>query len=64
MKLAKFCRNEGQLDSFSKITADILKQKDPRTNLPFVDVVMDAAGQKGTGMTSVNALDMGVPAQQ
>ena len=56
--------NKGQLDSFLvEITADILKQKDPRTNLPFVDVVMDAAGQKGTGKwTSVNALDMGVPA--
>ena len=56
--------NQGQLDSFLvEITADILKQKDPRTNLPFVDVVMDAAGQKGTGKwTSVNALDMGVPA--
>ena len=36
--------NKGQLDSFLvEITADILKQKDPRTNLPFVDVVMDAA---------------------
>src|SRR5207249_1663186 len=29
----------------------------------FVDVVLDAAGQKGTGKwTSVNALDMGIPA--
>ena len=54
----------GELDSFLiEITGDILKQKDPRTNEPFVDIVLDAAGQKGTGKwTSVNALDMGVPA--
>ena len=56
--------NKGELDSFLiEITGDILKQKDPRTNEPFVDIVLDAAGQKGTGKwTSVNALDMGVPA--
>jgi 6-phosphogluconate dehydrogenase len=56
--------NEGELDSFLiEITGDILKQVDPRTKKPFVDVVLDAAGQKGTGKwTSVNALDMGVPA--
>src|SRR5690606_6141710 len=46
-----------------EITADILKQKDPDTKKPFVDVVLDTAGQKGTGKwTSVNALDMGVAA--
>ena len=56
--------NQGILDSFLvEITADILKQKDPSTGKAFVDVVLDAAGQKGTGKwTSVNALDMGVPA--
>ena len=56
--------NEGSLDSFLiEITADILKQADPRTGKPFVDIVLDTAGQKGTGRwTSVNALDMGVPA--
>ena len=56
--------NGGMLDSFLvEITADILKQKDPSTGKAFVDVVLDAAGQKGTGKwTSVNALDMGVPA--
>ena len=56
--------NEGDLDSFLvEITGDILKQTDPRTGKPFVEIVMDAAGQKGTGKwTSVNALDMGVPA--
>ncbi|MEO1128291.1 MAG: NADP-dependent phosphogluconate dehydrogenase [Planctomycetota bacterium] len=56
--------NEGELDSFLiEITADILRQKDPVTGQPFVDIVMDAAGQKGTGKwTSIAALDMGVPA--
>ncbi len=57
--------NKGILDSFLiEITADILKQKDPITGQPFVDVVLDVAGQKGTGKwTSINALDMGVPAE-
>ncbi|OIR06440.1 6-phosphogluconate dehydrogenase, NADP(+)-dependent, decarboxylating [mine drainage metagenome] len=57
--------NTGVLDSFLvEITADILQQKDPATKRKaFVDVVLDTAGQKGTGKwTSVNALDMGVPA--
>ncbi len=56
--------NTGDLDSYLvEITADILKQKDPQTGAPFVDVVLDAAGQKGTGKwTSIAALDMGVPA--
>jgi 6-phosphogluconate dehydrogenase len=56
--------NQGDLDSFLiEITADILQQKDPVTGKPFVDVVLDAAGQKGTGKwTSVNALDLGVHA--
>ena len=56
--------NKGMLDSFLiQITADILKQKDPVTGKPFVDIVLDTAGQKGTGKwTSVNALDMGTPA--
>jgi 6-phosphogluconate dehydrogenase len=56
--------NKGVLDSFLiEITADILKQRDPMTGRPFVDIVLDTAGQKGTGKwTSVSALDMGVPA--
>jgi len=56
--------NQGMLGSFLiEITADILKQKDPASKKPFVDIVLDTAGQKGTGKwTSVNALDMGVPA--
>ncbi|MFT3783556.1 MAG: NADP-dependent phosphogluconate dehydrogenase [Nibricoccus sp.] len=56
--------NQGMLGSFLvEITADILKQKDPASKKAFVDIVLDTAGQKGTGKwTSVNALDMGVPA--
>jgi 6-phosphogluconate dehydrogenase len=56
--------NQGLLDSFLvEITADILNQADPAGGGAFVDAVLDTAGQKGTGKwTSVNALDMGVPA--
>ena len=56
--------NEGDLDSFLiEITADILRQKDPETGKPFVDIVLDTAGQKGTGKwTAQNALDFGIPA--
>jgi 6-phosphogluconate dehydrogenase len=57
--------NEGDLDSYLiQITADILKQPDPLHKGEFlVDYVLDTAGQKGTGKwTSVNALDMGIPA--
>lgn len=56
--------NEGVLDSFLiEITADILKQADPETGKPFVDVVLDTAGQKGTGKwTSISALDLGIAA--
>jgi 6-phosphogluconate dehydrogenase len=56
--------NRGDLDSFLiEITADILRQTDPVTGKPFVDVVLDAAGQKGTGKWTINsALDLGVPA--
>ena len=52
------------LDSFLvEITADILQETDPKTGGAFIDSVLDTAGQKGTGKwTSVNALDMGVPA--
>ncbi len=56
--------DKGVLDSFLiEITTDILQQDDPETGAPFVDIVLDTAGQKGTGKwTSVNALDMGIAA--
>jgi len=56
--------NKGDLDSFLvEITADVLGQKDPVTGKPFVDIVLDRAGQKGTGKWTIgSALDLGVPA--
>jgi len=55
--------NKGELDSYLiEITADIFGQKDPETGKPMVDVILDSAGQKGTGKwTSQSALDLGVP---
>jgi len=57
--------NKGELDSYLiEITADILGQSDPDSGNPFVDIVLDRAGQKGTGKwTATNALDLGIPAQ-
>jgi 6-phosphogluconate dehydrogenase len=56
--------NEGELDSYLiEITRDILGEVDPETGEPMVDVILDTAGQKGTGKwTSQSALDMGTPA--
>ncbi len=56
--------NAGDLDSFLiEITADILRQKDPSSGKDFVDMVLDTAGQKGTGKWTINAaLDLGIPA--
>lgn len=56
--------NESDLSSFLiEITADILQQKDPEGDGFIVDKVLDAAGQKGTGMwTASNALELGSPA--
>lgn len=55
--------NQGELDSYLiEITADIFGKKDPQTGKPMVDVILDSAGQKGTGKwTSQSALDLGVP---
>ena len=57
--------NEGELDSYLiEITRDILAKTDDETGKPMVDIIMDKAGQKGTGRwTSLAALDLGVPAQ-
>ena len=56
--------NKGDLDSYLiEITADILGQVDEETGKPMVDVIVDRAGQKGTGQwTSAAALELGVPA--
>ncbi len=55
--------NEGELDSYLiEITKDILATEDPETGKPVVDIILDTAGQKGTGKwTSVSALDLGSP---
>ncbi|QMV39827.1 NADP-dependent phosphogluconate dehydrogenase [Cohnella cholangitidis] len=55
--------NNGELDSYLiEITADIFSKTDPETGKPMVDVILDSAGQKGTGKwTSQSALDLGVP---
>jgi 6-phosphogluconate dehydrogenase len=55
--------NTGDLDSFLiEITAEVLGHVDAATGRPFVDVVADAAEQKGTGRWTVqSALELGVP---
>jgi 6-phosphogluconate dehydrogenase len=57
--------NRGELNSYLiEITGKILKKKDAETGKPMVHVILDAAGQKGTGKwTSQTALDLGAPAQ-
>jgi 6-phosphogluconate dehydrogenase len=56
--------NGGELNSYLvEITADILAKKDEETGQPLLDVILDAAGQKGTGKwTSQTALDLGAAA--
>ncbi|MFF4113720.1 NADP-dependent phosphogluconate dehydrogenase [Streptomyces sp. NPDC001714] len=55
--------NRGRLGSYLiEITADVLAHVDAATGAPFVDVVADAAGQKGTGRWTVQtALDLASP---
>ncbi len=55
--------NKGELDSYlMEITAEIFTKYDEETGKPMVDVILDRAGQKGTGKwTSQSALDLGVP---
>jgi 6-phosphogluconate dehydrogenase len=54
--------NKGDLDSFLiEITANIFTRKDPDTGKPLVDVILDKAGQKGTGRwTLQSAIEQGV----
>ena len=55
--------NKGDLESFLiEITAEVLKQVDAKTGKPFVDIVLDQAGSKGTGVWTVQtALNLGTP---
>jgi 6-phosphogluconate dehydrogenase len=55
--------NRGRLESFLiELTARVSRVIDPETGKPLVDMVLDEAGQKGTGRwTARIALDLGVP---
>ena len=56
--------NEGELNSYLiEITADIFSKTDEETGKPLVELILDKAGQKGTGKwASQSALDLGIPA--
>ncbi len=55
--------NKGELNSYLiDITAEIFKKKDDATDNYLVDMILDTAGQKGTGKwTGQISLDLGVP---
>ena len=56
--------NKGELNSYLiEITTNIFEKKDPETGKAVVDIILDTAGQKGTGKwTSQSALDLGAAA--
>ncbi|MCM2293653.1 NADP-dependent phosphogluconate dehydrogenase [Allorhizobium sp. BGMRC 0089] len=56
--------NKGRLNSYLiEITEKVLGAADPITGAPMVDMILDAAGQKGTGKWSViEAQNLGVAA--
>ncbi|MEY2544488.1 MAG: 6-phosphogluconate dehydrogenase, partial [Verrucomicrobiota bacterium] len=48
--------NKGELDSYLiEITSQIFRKIDPETGKPLVDVILDKAGQKGTGMWTLQS---------
>ncbi|MGI8432561.1 MAG: NADP-dependent phosphogluconate dehydrogenase [Chthoniobacterales bacterium] len=48
--------NSGDLDSYLiEITSQIFRKKDPDTGKPMVDVILDKAGQKGTGIWTLQS---------
>ncbi len=55
--------NKTELSSFLiEITAKVFKKIDESTGKPLVDVILDKAGQKGTGRwMGENALELGIP---
>jgi 6-phosphogluconate dehydrogenase len=55
--------SQGEIGGFLlEITAVCLGKNDDETGKPLVDVILDTAGQKGTGKwTAQSALDLGVP---
>jgi 6-phosphogluconate dehydrogenase len=56
--------NEGALKSYLvEITATVCRAADPETGQPMVEVILDRAGQKGTGRwTAIEAQHLGAPA--
>ena len=56
--------NNGRLKSYLiEITARVLSETDTKTGKPLVEVILDTAGQKGTGRWSaMEAQDLGAPA--
>lgn len=54
--------NQGDLDSYLiEITSEVLAQVDSETGTPLIDLIVDEAGQKGTGRWTVKAaLDLGI----
>ena len=55
--------NQGDLESYLiEITAEVLRQQDAGTGKPLVDLILDQAGSKGTGVWTVqNAVGLGIP---
>jgi 6-phosphogluconate dehydrogenase len=55
--------NRGPLESYLvEITSHVLRKTDPETGRPMIDVIVDRAGQKGTGRWTIEqALELGVP---
>jgi 6-phosphogluconate dehydrogenase len=55
--------NRGPLESYLvDVAAQVLAARDPETGNPLVEMIVDQAGQKGTGKwTAQSALDLGVP---
>ncbi|MGL5358326.1 MAG: NADP-dependent phosphogluconate dehydrogenase, partial [Shewanella sp.] len=56
--------NQGRLNSYLLgISSEVLTQADPLTGKPLVEMILDKAGQKGTGLwTAVSSLQLGCPA--
>ena len=55
--------NRGPIESYLlDVTAQVLAARDPETGNPLVEMILDQAGQKGTGRwTAQSALELGVP---
>src|SRR5207302_305640 len=48
--------NKGELESYLiEITSQIFQKIDPETGKPLVDMILDKAGQKGTGLWTLQA---------